>query len=247
MSSTCRATFGYLSQTQAPDSPYRRKANGDFISGPGLPLKTSIATVLPWLRSSSGLGSNRSTALGAPSMNSQMTEVALGAKCGGWGASGSPGGRPSPAAAPGVQSRSANAQNPSPAPARARKSRRVPGTANRPQCRCWSIHIDKLIHAEEHLGEVGEGAQPVLLGRLGSSPRRASPGLGLEEPGRRLALGDARGPGQGQPEAEGHAALRRRVALGQQAPRQVGGAVAEEPIVEQRQRLRRDGRDVAPA
>ena len=83
MSSTCWATFGYFSQTQAPDSPYCRNANGDFISGPGLPLKTSIAIFLPWFLSSSGLGSNRSTALGAPSMNSQMTEVALGAKCGG--------------------------------------------------------------------------------------------------------------------------------------------------------------------
>ena len=129
MSSTCRATFGYFSQTQAPDSPYCRKENGDFISGPGLPLKTSIATFLPWFLSSSGLGSNRSTALGAPSMNSQMTEVALGAKCGGRGASGSPGGRPSSAADAGAQSRSASAQSPSPAPARARNSRRVPGTA----------------------------------------------------------------------------------------------------------------------
>ena len=47
MSSTCFATFGYFSQTHAPDSPYCRNVNGDFISGPGLPLKTSIAIRLP--------------------------------------------------------------------------------------------------------------------------------------------------------------------------------------------------------
>src|SRR3954465_1660554 len=88
MSSTCFATFVYLSHTHAPDFPYCLNENGDFISGPGLPLKTSMEIFLPLFLSSSGLGSNKSTALGAPSMNSQMTDLALGAKCGGRTASG---------------------------------------------------------------------------------------------------------------------------------------------------------------
>src|SRR3954467_663337 len=83
MSSTCFATFVYLSQTHAPDSPYCLKENGDFMSGPGLPLSVSMAIFLPLFLSSSGLGSNRSTALGAPSMNSQMTDFAFAGKWGG--------------------------------------------------------------------------------------------------------------------------------------------------------------------
>src|SRR5258706_6024063 len=83
MSSTCFATLVYLSHTHAPDLPYCLNENGDFISGPGLPLKTSMEIFFPLFLSSSGLGSNRSTALGAPSMKSQMTYLALGAKCGG--------------------------------------------------------------------------------------------------------------------------------------------------------------------
>ena len=82
ISSACFATFVYLSQTHRPDWPYCWNLNGDFISGPGLPLKTSIAIFLPWFLSSSGLGSNMSTALGAPSMKSQITDLALAGKCG---------------------------------------------------------------------------------------------------------------------------------------------------------------------
>src|SRR6266571_8684454 len=88
ISSTCFATLVYLSHTHAPDLPYCLNENGDFMSGPGFPLKTSMEIFFPLFLSSSGLGSNRSTALGAPSMNSQMTDLALGAKCGGRTASG---------------------------------------------------------------------------------------------------------------------------------------------------------------
>ena len=129
MSSTCLATFGYFSQTHAPDSPYCLNANGDFISGPGLPLKTSIAICLPWFLSSSGLGSNRSTALGAPSMNSQMTDFGLRGEVRGT--------RRERVARRAIVGRRRcgraeqvrQAHSPSPAPARARNSRRVPGTA----------------------------------------------------------------------------------------------------------------------
>src|SRR5688572_10797439 len=87
-SSTCLATCGYLSQTHAPLSPYCLNVNGDFISGPGLPLKTSICIVCPSRLVSSGLGSNVSTALGAPSMKSQMMDLAFAGKCATRGASG---------------------------------------------------------------------------------------------------------------------------------------------------------------
>ena len=120
ISSTCLATLGYRSHTQAPDWPCRRNLNGDFISGPGLPLNTSILTRLPSFLSSSGFGSNRSTPLGAPSMNSQITALALAGKCVGFGASG-------PAGAARAASRfrrSASATMPNPAPARCRKRRR---------------------------------------------------------------------------------------------------------------------------
>src|SRR6266487_6401376 len=87
-SSTCFATLGYFSQTHAPDWPYCLKLKGDFISGPGLPLKTSISIRCPSRLVSSGLGSNRSTELGAPSMNSQMIDLALAGWCAGRGAIG---------------------------------------------------------------------------------------------------------------------------------------------------------------
>ena len=76
-SSTCFATFGYFSQTHAPDWPYCLKLNGDFINGPGFPLNTSMVMRCPSRFVSSGFGSNKSTELGAPSMNSQMIDLAL--------------------------------------------------------------------------------------------------------------------------------------------------------------------------
>src|SRR5205814_6484948 len=46
-SSTCFATFGYFSQTHAPDWPCCLKLNGDFISGPGFPLNTLMSMRCP--------------------------------------------------------------------------------------------------------------------------------------------------------------------------------------------------------
>ena len=66
--------------------------------------------------SSSGLGSNRSTALGPPSMNSQMTDLAFAAKCGGFGASGSPGGGSSSAAERGRAEQVGQREQPQPRP-----------------------------------------------------------------------------------------------------------------------------------
>src|SRR5688500_19632837 len=88
-SSTCFATFGYFSQTHAPDSPYCLKLKGDFISGPGFPLNTSISIRCPSRLVSSGLGSKRSTELGAPSMNNQMIALAFAGYRDGRGAIGS--------------------------------------------------------------------------------------------------------------------------------------------------------------
>src|SRR6185437_13107138 len=87
-SSTCFATCGYWSHTHAPDSPCCLNWNGDFNSGPGFPLNTSISIVCPSRLVSSGLGSKVSTALGAPSMKSQMMDLAFGGKCPERGASG---------------------------------------------------------------------------------------------------------------------------------------------------------------
>src|SRR5512138_1304988 len=81
-SSTCLATFGYFSHTHAPDWPYCLKLNGDFMSGPGFPLNTSMVMRCPSRLVSSGLGSNKSTELGAPSMNNQMIDLARAGKCG---------------------------------------------------------------------------------------------------------------------------------------------------------------------
>src|SRR3954452_20057144 len=125
MSSTWRATLGYLLQTQAPLWPYFWNLNGDFISGPGLPLKTSILIFLPLFLSSSGLGSNRSKPLGPPSMKSQITDLTLGAKWGGRGARGLLLAGWSAAAA--ERSRSPRASRPSPPPAWARNWRRLFG------------------------------------------------------------------------------------------------------------------------
>ena len=78
--STCLATCVYLSQTHCPLSPYCWNENGDFINGPGLPKNALMLVFWPSRFVNSGFGSNMSTALGAPSMNSQMTAFALAGK-----------------------------------------------------------------------------------------------------------------------------------------------------------------------
>src|SRR5258708_22171420 len=95
MSSTCLAMWGYQSETQMPLWPCCFQARFDGISV--LPPVPMAVMGLPndagsdWAasRSSSGLGSNRSRWLGPPSTNTQITDLALGGKCGGFGASGS--------------------------------------------------------------------------------------------------------------------------------------------------------------
>ncbi len=84
MSSTCSAIFGYQSDTQSPLSPYCLKVR---LLGMSVLLAVPIAVMgrpndsgigWPAMSSSFGLGSNRSTWLGPPSMKSQMMDFALG-------------------------------------------------------------------------------------------------------------------------------------------------------------------------
>src|SRR2546430_2735479 len=86
MSSTCCASVGYQSDTQMPLLPCCLKVRFDGISELeavpiaviGRPNDSGIGW--PASLSSSGLGSKRSRWLGPPSMKSQMTDLAFGAK-----------------------------------------------------------------------------------------------------------------------------------------------------------------------
>src|SRR6185295_18887644 len=116
------------------------------------------STRLPWFLSSSGFGSNRSTELGAPSMNSQITALVLAGKWVGFGASG-------PAGAARAASRfrrSASATIPNPAPARRRNTRRsneLPRVAIMGSLP-GSVDVDELVQSEQHLTIVSEGQSP---------------------------------------------------------------------------------------
>src|SRR2546426_8142913 len=87
----------YQSETQRPLWPYGLKARWEGIKV--LPAVPMAVMTLPkdggigWPASlcNIGLGSNKSRWLGPPSMNSQMTDLALGRKCGDLGVSGSSG------------------------------------------------------------------------------------------------------------------------------------------------------------
>src|SRR5258706_4938614 len=193
MSSTCFATLVYLSHTNAPDFTYCLNEDDDFISGPGLPLKSSMEIFLPLFLSSSGLGSNRSTALGAPSMNSQMTDLAFGAKCGGRTASGLMAVEISVAEA-GVARRSASARSPKPAPARVMNSRRVVGRANRPQDWLRLVHIDELVEAKDRLAEISHCFELIFVGGKRIVAISAPLKLAIDESNRRLPLGLAGSP-----------------------------------------------------
>src|SRR6185369_12257440 len=128
MSSTCCAMFGYQSETQIPLWPCCFQVRLDGISVlPPVPMAVigfpnEAGSGWPARRSSSGLGSNKSMWLGPPSMNTQITDLALGAKCGAFGARGSSG-EPVVAALPSPSS-DENAIAPSPLPALQRNSRR---------------------------------------------------------------------------------------------------------------------------
>src|SRR6267143_427644 len=95
MSSACCASVGYQSETQMPLLPYCLKLRFDGINELeavpmaviGRPNDSGIGW--PASLSSSGLGSKRSMWLGPPSIKSQMTDLAFGAKCGFFGANGS--------------------------------------------------------------------------------------------------------------------------------------------------------------
>ena len=75
-----------------PLCPYFLNVNGLGMSGPGKPWRTITSPcTLPSIGSpayfaSAGLGSKVSTWLQPPPMNNEMTAVARGLKCGGFGA-----------------------------------------------------------------------------------------------------------------------------------------------------------------
>src|ERR1051326_1658435 len=84
-SSTCWAISGYQSDTQMPLCPCCLKVRLDGISPfedvPGIAVNFGrIDSGIGWpaISFSFGLGSNRSTWLGPPSMNSQMIDLAGG-------------------------------------------------------------------------------------------------------------------------------------------------------------------------
>src|SRR5690242_20271879 len=95
ISSTCFAISGYQSDTQIPLWPYCLKVRNDGINELlpvpmaviGWPNDSGIG--LPASFTSSGFGSKRSMWLGPPSIKHQITDFAVGLKCGGFGASGS--------------------------------------------------------------------------------------------------------------------------------------------------------------
>ena len=132
MSSACPAMCGRKSLISRPDWP--RGRNGLIGPSSGLPATLRRVITSPKLPGNgwpaylarSGLGSNKSMWLGPPCMNSQMTRLARGAKCGCRGASGSV--APGQAARASCCIRPAKAKPPIPPPAFSKNCRR--------SCRC---------------------------------------------------------------------------------------------------------------
>src|ERR1700682_1973284 len=95
ISSTFFAMFGNNSETSMPLWPYFLNVNGLGIRGPGKPWRTTTSPwpVIGWpaYLSSIGFGSNVSTWLTPPLMNSEITALARGLKWGGFGARGEAG------------------------------------------------------------------------------------------------------------------------------------------------------------
>ena len=252
MSSTCFATFGYFSQTHAPDWPYCLNLNGDFISGPGLPLKTSIAICLPSLLSSSGLGSNRSTALGRAFHEQPDHRLGLGGKVRRWKAARFVGRRVI------GQERLAAQQvrQGEHAQAAAGPREEIAAVANRRHAaagkqasrvhRRTSVDIEELVQAEQGLAEVGHGCGANFGGRLAGVAGLSPIGLGFQELERGRSFARGRRAGQGQLEG----AIRQAgfvASFAEQPAGEVDGAGADERVVQQRQGLRGDGRLVAAA
>src|SRR5260370_25851845 len=97
MSSTCSPTFLYQSDTQNPLCPYCFQVRLDAIKRlspvprevwEGLPIESGIG--FPSSLVSAGLGSNKSTWLGPPSMKSPITALAVGRLGDAFRAKGSP-------------------------------------------------------------------------------------------------------------------------------------------------------------
>src|SRR5216684_4493533 len=88
-SSTIVERCGKISDTHAPDCPYRLNVNGLFISGPGLPCRTTISPCpsrgIRLYFSRAGLYWKVSMWLTPPHINNEMTALALGLKCVGLG------------------------------------------------------------------------------------------------------------------------------------------------------------------
>src|SRR5579871_6620050 len=88
-SSACDAICGNICDTSIPHRPYFLNVNGLGISGPGFPCRTTISPLpvsgCPAYLFKAGLGSNESTWLTPPLMNSEITLLARAGKCGGLG------------------------------------------------------------------------------------------------------------------------------------------------------------------
>lgn len=127
----------------------------------------------PWLRSSSGFGSKVSTAEGPPSMNSQMTDLALAGK---WTVLGAIGLGVWVSAANGCSrpKRSLNASIPNPAPAACRNRRRLETMEEVELARVRFsygfmigqvpdlVDVKELIESEKDMAKVGHGAFEIL-------------------------------------------------------------------------------------
>ena len=100
MSSTQVLRWGIRSDTHWPLFPCRLNVRvlGRTVSVPWVNWLTGLSIEsgrgLPAHLARSGLGSNRSTGLGPPTMNRKMTRLAVGAKSGSFGANGERGGSP---------------------------------------------------------------------------------------------------------------------------------------------------------
>src|SRR5437867_4835832 len=102
------------------------------------------------------------------------------------------------------------------------------------------IHVDELVGAEERLAEIGDRLNTRLAPRQGLVARGPRLELALKEAYRRRHLRSGRRARQGEPESPVDALLRSLSALGRQTLGEVHCPVAQESIVEERQRLGSD-------
>src|ERR1051326_3783263 len=141
-----------------PHCPYFLDVKGLGISGPGLPCRTTISPLpvsgCPAYLFSAGFGSKVSTWLTPPLINSEITLLARGVKCGGLGASGLATGFESPVQATGSDARrpswSSNDKRPSPLipPQVSNKNFRRDVNAT------LLPHVQKLVQVEQHIRQI---------------------------------------------------------------------------------------------